>query len=483
MFEDGGDRPSNPRSLTVEEAGEILLGHRHIPTDMIRPARERAAAEKQGDSQLDFLNAVAEAVTLLPQTVGEKTRVARIDALERAKSAICAAQAKEAYGLKQDVIARHEADGVYVANPARGAGAEVALARKEQQYMGPRLLSFSVSLIEHMPHTFNALERGELNEAQAMILVSETANVDPGIREFVDRSLAGEHGALAGMGPKQLESRVKKEVLSFDNSQDMINHNDATNERRVTVTVMSDGRMRFSAILPAAQGVAVKETMLEVASKRRSKDDKRTDTQVVADTIVERITGQEIASRPSLMINLTMTDRTLLVGDSEPAYLKGYGTISAEYARWLITGDRTGPDGENEAEAWIRRVYTAPTTGELVAMDSKARKVPQDLKDLIVVRDQFCRTPYCDAPIRHIDHVYQAAKGGETCEVNLNGRCAWCNQTKEVSGWEETVVQGPRHTTIIKTPSGQMYRSLAPPLPGTPVSPPGPIDSVFTTSP
>ena len=106
-------------------------------------------------------------------------------------------------------------------------------------------------------------------------------------------------------------------------------------------------------------------------------------------------------------------------------------------------------------------------------MDSEARSVPPKLRDLIELRDQFCRTPYCDAPIRHIDHVYQVRRGGKTSDINLDGRCVCCNQVKETEGWEEHLIRGRPHTILITTPGGQMYRALAPPLPGTPESPSG----------
>lgn len=446
------------------------------------PARERAMAQRPGDEYIDFIDDLGVAMAFLPQSVGEHVRVARIAALERAKAAICAAQAKEAYGLEQDIIARHEDEGIYKANPNRGAGAEVALARKEAQHLGPRFISYAKSMIEHMPYTYNALERGELNEDRAMLLVRETSQLDPGDREIIDREIAGERGALEGVGDKELLARAKKEVLAFDDTKDMINHADAMNKRRISVTPTPDGMMRVSGLLPVVQGVAFKEALVRAAARRRSIDDERTDAQVIADTVVERVTDQKLASRPPLMIHLVMTDRSLLAGDSEPAFIKGYGIVSAAYARWLITGDRTGPDHENEEEAWVRRLYTAPGSGQLVAMESDARILPQKLKDLISVRDQFCRTPYCGAPIRQHDHVYQVARGGKTTEANADGRCVRCNQTKETSGWEEFVILGPRHTILIKTPSGQTYRSMAPPLPGTPESPPGSTDCVVPTS-
>lgn len=461
----------------------MLLGHRHIPMDLARPSEERSAAEGPGDGFVDFLDAMSVAVAQLPQTVGEQVRAARISAMERIKAAICAAQAKEAYAMEQDIIARHRAEGIYKDNPARGAGAEVALARKEAQHRGPRFINYSRGLIEQMPYTFDALARGELTEERAMLMVNKTHDVHIDIRRQIDRHMAGERGALEGVGTKQLAARMDKEVLAYDSRPELNKHADAMNKRRVTLTPTADGMMRLTAWLTVPQGIAMKQALRTAASKRRAADDPRTDDHTMADTLVKRTTGQENALRPPLLVNLTMTDRTLLVGDSEPAQLKGYGTISAALARWLIAGDHRSWEEDNDVETWVRRVYTAPTSGELIAMDSEARIVPQKLKELIEVRDQFCRTPYCDAPIRHIDHVYQAAKGGETAEVNLDGRCAWCNQTKETSGWEETVIQGMRHSILITTPGGQMYRGTAPPLPGTPESPPGPTEGSELTSP
>ncbi len=458
----------------MEEAGEILLGHRHIPSDLRRPPRQRSAAEGPGDGYVDFINSMAEAVTLLPQTVGEQVRAARISAMERAKAALCATQAKEAYALEQDIIARHREDGIYKENPACGTGAEVALARKEAQRLGAHFVNYSRAMIEEMPYTFNALERGELTEERAMLMVKKTKDMHPDARRQIDRNMAGERGAFEGVGTKQLASRIDKEALAYDSRVEVNEQADAVVKRRVWLTPTPDGMMRLGALLTPAQGVAMKQALQAAVSKRRADDDRRTDDQVMTDALVSAFTGHVNGLRPSLLVNLTMTDRTMMTGDSEPAHLKGYGTISAAYARWLTAGDRTTSEQDDEVEVWVRRLYTAPTTGELLAMDSEARTAPPKLRELIELRDQFCRTPYCDAPIRHIDHVYQVRRGGETTEVNLDGRCVRCNQTKETSGWEEHVVMGLRHSILITTPGGQMYRGMAPPLPGTAESPPGP---------
>ncbi|NLT29474.1 MAG: HNH endonuclease, partial [Propionibacterium sp.] len=54
------------------------------------------------------------------------------------------------------------------------------------------------------------------------------------------------------------------------------------------------------------------------------------------------------------------------------------------------------------------------------------------LRELIEIRDQTCRTPYCDAPIRDVDHITPDAGGGATTTGNLQGLCQACNLTKDL---------------------------------------------------
>ena len=125
------------------------------------------------------------------------------------------------------------------------------------------------------------------------------------------------------------------------------------------------------------------------------------------------------------------------------------------------------PAAEDTAfTTWLRRLYTAPSTGDLVAMDSRARLFPAGLRRFIQARDDTCRTPYCDAPIRHHDHIIPWHQDGPTTSTNGQGLCEACNHTKETPGWTATPVPGPRHTVELHTPTGHPYHSLAPPRPG-----------------
>ena len=209
----------------------------------------------------------------------------------------------------------------------------------------------------------------------------------------------------------------------------------------------------------------------------------------MADALVERTTGTP-GGISGVEIQLVMTDRTLFQADAEPARLPGYGTVPAGWARTLINGRPTRPPATQAVPGprrpaarpaavaagtgagttprftlWLRRLYTHPGTGELIGMDSRARIFPAGLRRFIQARDDTCRTPYCDAPIRHLDHIIPHT-GGQTTAANGAGLCEACNHTKETPGWTRPTRPrapgGTRHTIELTTPTGHTYHSTAP---------------------
>ncbi|MDQ4046366.1 MAG: HNH endonuclease, partial [Actinomycetota bacterium] len=255
----------------------------------------------------------------------------------------------------------------------------------------------------------------------------------------------------------------------------------AVAERCVGLRPAPDSMVYLSALLPVGQGVAVYAALSRHADTARSDGDDRSRGQLMADALVERATGTP-GGITGIELQLVMTDRTLLQGDSEPGRLPGYGIVPAALARNLIrqTGRPAGGSAASvgkvagqDLKVWIRRLYTAPGSGELVAMDSKARLFPPGLRRFIQARDDTCRTPYCDAPIRHHDHIIPWHDGGTTTAANGAGLCEACNHTKEAPGWSVKPRSAPpgngalRHTLEVRTPTGHSYYSTAPPLPGT----------------
>jgi hypothetical protein len=232
----------------------------------------------------------------------------------------------------------------------------------------------------------------------------------------------------------------------------------AENERTVTIRPAPDTMTYLTALLPVAKGVAV------YAALRREADvccDGRSRGQVMADTLVERVTGRPAAVPTPIAVNLVLSDDTLLGGDGTPAEICGYGPIPAAVARAMVSNTVA----DRRSRATLRRLYAHPRSGALVAMESRARLFPRGLAAFIGLRDQRCRTPYCDAPIRHRDHAQPWAEGGPTTAGNGLGACERCNYTKEVAGWRvsTSVDENHTHTAEFTTTTGRTYRSTAPP--------------------
>ncbi|WP_245232894.1 HNH endonuclease [Paenarthrobacter nicotinovorans] len=507
------------------------------------------------------LSALAAALASVPASSNSQELVNEIRVLEDLKSAITARQARAAVAL--DLAQRREQAeaGVPTAEQGRGVAAQVALARRESPNRGSRLLGLAKALVTEMPRTMAALETGQLNEWRATLLVKETACLSVEDRSAVDEELAPDTGTFNGSGDRNIVAAAKAAAYRRDPRSVTQRASHAASERRVSLRPAPDTMTILTALLPVAQGVAAYAALTRHADSARSTGDGRNRGQIMADTLVERVTGTP-GGISGIDLQLVMTDRTLFQGDSEPARIQGYGIVPAEWARVLLT-DGSGGHGappaskrqdtseklvwsgaesaraplttprtrpqptplstyrdqpepaqlstsrkqpqptprkragstslagtlpvpsnaavagsasqshldtdaleEEEFRVLIRRLYTAPGSGELLTMDSKARIFPHRLRRFIETRDHTCRTPYCDAPIRHLDHVVPWHDGGTTTMNNGAGLCEGCNHNKENPGWSSSTSNGQTHTLEVRTPTGHVYQSKAPPLPG-----------------
>ncbi|MFI2490472.1 HNH endonuclease, partial [Promicromonospora kroppenstedtii] len=113
--------------------------------------------------------------------------------------------------------------------------------------------------------------------------------------------------------------------------------------------------------------------------------------------------------------------------------------------------------------AWLRSIYVNPH-GRLLATTSTSRFHPPGLSSLLRAREQgICATVWCDAPVRHTDHITPHAEGGPTSLDNGQGLCARCNHAKQAPGWRQKTTQlDGRHAVETVTPTGHTYVSVAP---------------------
>jgi hypothetical protein len=469
----------------------------------------------------------AAALRALDRTVDDATRVDRIRALEVLKAAASAAQAVDAADLDASQRAVQAEAGVPAAEQGRGVGAQVALARRDSPHRGGRHLGLAKALVHEMPGTLAALQAGRISEWRATILARETAVLTRTDREAVDAELAGDETAVARLetlGDRALAAAAKQAAYRLDAHSVVARARRAEAERRVTVRPAPDTMAYLTALLPMAQAVSAHVALARVADGPREKGDDRTRGQVMADTMVAALAGLHpkepaaitwaeaaaggaaaagsasagagagagvgvrVAPKPGpldVAVRLVMTDRALLDGGSdagtEPAHLDGYGPVPAAWARELIAGSL-----DDGGRVFLTRLLTDPF-GRLVGMESRARCAPPALAEFIRTRDgATCRTLFCDAPVRHIDHVTPHAHGGATRAAELQGLCEACNYTKQQPGWSATVTSTPprppddsdihnnaglepgsAREVVTTTPTGHTYVSRAPALPGT----------------
>ena len=203
----------------------------------------------------------------------------------------------------------------------------------------------------------------------------------------------------------------------------------------------------------------------------------------MTDTALELLSGRAPGQAQPVEIGLVMREGVLLPGERSGASagaggaddeveVPGHGALAGDLAReHVLRLLDEGDDRDGETALWLRRLWTTPDGRDIVAVDSRQRIFAGRLRRLIELRDATCRVPWCDAPVREVDHVRPVARGGETSASNGMGVCQRHNLDKEAPGWRAEVIStgldpgGGPHEVRLTTPAGEV-RCLAPPLLG-----------------
>lgn len=433
-------------------------------------------------------------------------RLELIRALEDLTRSAAAAHAVLADEFDRSQRAAQQAEGVAADRVGAGVGDDLALAGKVSPARSSNRLACSRALTREMPQTLAALAAGVIDAAQAEIITRATACLSPEDRAVLDEQLTGR---LAGLSTKQLRDTVTALVYELDPRALVRRAAKAAEDAYVSMRPAPDVMCVISAMLPAAQGVAVYAALKRHAELMRSSGDERSQGRIMADALYANVTGRDPVVLPDIDLSLVMTDATLMAGDTVAAFLEGYGPLPAQTARDLLTpslpdeedsspaaedvclgtkgstgpspaaGDEPAPvdvcpDGPRctswsctrrhgatpgsspalgraelslvpptpprppptsedvgAARVFVRRLYADHVTGEVFARDTRRRYFSAAQRALVVSRDRYCRTPWCGAPIRHIDHRVRHRDGGATDLANGQGLCQRCNQGRE----------------------------------------------------
>ena len=420
-----------------------------VGTEEIRLLLERLAAPSPAETDAD--------------------RVERLHAMERLKNALAAAQARESVAFAVSQRERQVEAGYGPHRLGRGIADQVALARMESPHKGSRLLGLAAALVHDLPLCLAALARGEVSEWRVTCVARETVHLSREDRRTVDADLGPR---LHRMGDRQAAGAARAMAQRLDPAGAVERAARAQSERRVSIRPAPESMTYVTALLPMRDGVAVYAALTKIAQDALGSGDDRGKGQIMADALVERVTGRAVGAVP-FTVNLVMTDTALLGGDCTPGSVPGHGSIPAAVGRAWVRATFAARVVPFEDLVTVRRLFTSPDGRDLIALESTSRVFGGLLRQMLELRDQTCRTPWCEAPIRHGDHVRRWEDGGPTSLANGRGVCARCNHAREAPGWDAAVMSAPGdpHEVALTTPTGHTYRSVAPPLlPGGPVS-------------
>ena len=424
------------------------------------------------EHMFDSPNGVAATVRSLTRRLaaldgGRMPDADRLDLVRSLEELACATAAAQAELTADFDVSQRKLQtrlGVGPAQVGRGVAAQVALARRTSPHRGQRHVALARVLRDELPCTRAAFRAGRITEWRATLIARETACLALHDRLVVDRAIAGDPEAIEAYSDRVVLAELRKLAANLDPGSVAARRRRAEAERCVTVRPAPDTMAYLTVLLPVAQAVAAYAALRAAADSAFATGERRSRGQLMADTLVARVTGSgELDGKPvpRVSLGLVMTDRALLGGTHDSAHLEGHGPIPAGLARELVADHL-----DAGSRLWLRRLYAHPDTGELVDMDSRQRLFRGRLGRMVGLRDQFCRTPWCGAPVRHLDHVVGVAEGGATTAAGGQGLCEACNYAKQAPGWRARPVRGPTggHAVEITTPTGRTYRSHAPPL-------------------
>lgn len=383
----------------------------------------------------------------MPQTPSDGLLVERVT---RAEERVAAAEAERSEAIL--ALARAHAESQTATGSVepekleRSIVAQVALACRVSPSQARKRIRTARDL--HAGHTRvrELFTTGQLSEHKTATIVAATTHLDPAERAEVDEQLAGHR--IETFGVRRIADLARTLAAQVAPEKFLTRCRAARSGRWVSVRPAADGMAFLTAHLPVEQAVACYAALAEAVNEVAVHPEPvtRGRGQVMADTLVERITGQATTRDVNVEIQVMVPVEAIVDPTSPlPAQIPGHGPVPVEL---LTTGAGR--------KTW-RRLVTRD--GIVIGGDSRRRCFTGQLAALIRARDGHrCREPYCDAPIREIDHIRRSIEGGRTEFDNGRGLCAFHNQVRETRGWKVENVGG-RIVTTTTTPTGTAYAS------------------------
>lgn len=387
--------------------------------------------------------------------------------LERIASVVLALQQETLVELaRRPFVAAPAEDPAEFSAPGEvareGVCDELALALGSSARAVDHRLTFALALVR-LPVARDLLRTGRLDAARARVLVNETGVLDDESAALVDAQVSPLAPALT---PARLRRRARVAVLRVDRKAAQTRNEKARELRLVQVIPRPDGMAELTAVLPALDAVRAFD-VLTAAARRVRRDaadegrvEERSLDQLRADLVGDVFrfaasTGKLPCGAPvgaGVEIQVHAHVGSLLGLDDEPAFLAGYGPITAAAVREL------------EPDARMRRLLVEPVSGAVLDVGRTSYQPTVAIARHVRATHPRCTFPTCEQPARRseLDHVLPYPLGPTSVD-NLRPRCRSHHRLKHHPLIE--IEERADGTTRWTLPTGCHDNEPEPPLP------------------
>ena len=261
--------------------------------------------------------------------VSDAVRIDRIARLEKLRAVTAALQLAETVRFGQSQTAAQLARKVHPREIGAGIADQIGLACGLSAFQGGRRLGAARALWFDLPQTFAALTAGDLSERVAEAVVHETRHLEHDLRQQVDAQVIT--AGITEMGLWAATACAKKYAYEADRAGYVERGRTERKQRRVTLRPAPDTMSFLTGHLPVEQGVACLAALKLHTDARKAVGDARTRGQIMADTLVERITGQAAAADVNVEVQIILPAELLTdPASNRTAIVHGYGPIPGQ---------------------------------------------------------------------------------------------------------------------------------------------------------
>ncbi|MBT0567481.1 DUF222 domain-containing protein [Williamsia sp. CHRR-6] len=353
----------------------------------------------------------------------------------------------------------------------------IAAVHNMSQTAGERLLDTAVTMATRLPKVGACLRDGLISGRDLRTIITRTDLItDPDTHALIDTDIATALHRRGSWSTARLRDMVDRIVYRYDSYAVRERRKQALSERGFWCDPRPDGMAEVSATMTAEAAIAMARRIDALARAVCSRDDRslaarRSDAlfcltmgvawecscnqpdctaPVVPDA--EAVTRRDIPATATSLVVHVVCDLETAAGDGEtPAFIDGYGVISAPHLTDLLTRPGTS----------IRPVGGSDTPLP-PHLPSDPYRPSTALDTILRTRDLYCTWPGCNlrAWTADLDHVteydhHDPAAGGQTCYRDMNTKCRFHHGIKTFTTFldDQTVTHGIT-TQTITTPEG-----------------------------